>query len=108
MTSTDNPLTAETPQSVIPPFAKAQAVTSLDERIQKSSHHVSGLSTQEYFVNMGPQHPSTHGVLRLVLRLDGETVQDIMPVIGYVHRGIEKKSEAIGYRQQVHLTDRLD
>ncbi|OFZ13240.1 MAG: NADH dehydrogenase [Bdellovibrionales bacterium RBG_16_40_8] len=57
---------------------------------------------------MGPQHPSTHGVLRLVLKMDGETVREVIPVLGYVHRGIEKKSEFIGYRQQVHLTDRLD
>src|ERR1035438_6751284 len=84
------------------------AVSSLDQRIKQSSHHTSSLSTQEYFVNMGPQHPSTHGVLRLVLRMDGESVHDVIPVLGYVHRGLEKKGEYIGYRQQVHLTDRLD
>jgi NADH-quinone oxidoreductase subunit D/NADH-quinone oxidoreductase subunit C/D len=66
------------------------------------------MATQEYFVNMGPQHPSTHGVLRLILKLDGETVREVVPVLGYIHRGIEKKAETIGYRQQVHLTDRLD
>lgn len=82
-------------------------VSSLDKRIQRSSQG-EALSMQEYFVNMGPQHPSTHGVLRLVLRLDGETVREVIPVLGYIHRGIEKKSEYIGYRQQVHLTDRLD
>ncbi len=49
--------------------------------------------TQEYFVNMGPQHPSTHGVLRLVLKMDGENVKKVIPVLGYVHRGIEKMSE---------------
>ena len=49
-----------------------------------------GFTTQEMLLNLGPQHPSTHGVLRLVLRLEGETVVDCTPVIGYLHRGIEK------------------
>src|ERR1700682_2218421 len=49
-----------------------------------------GLKSQEMLLNMGPQHPSTHGVLRLVLTLEGETVTDCTPVIGYLHRGIEK------------------
>lgn len=68
----------------------------------------SPLGTQEYFVNMGPQHPSTHGVLRLVLKLDGETVRQVIPVLGYIHRGIEKICEHSNYRQLVHLTDRMD
>src|SRR5216684_4437831 len=49
-----------------------------------------GIKTQEMLLNMGPQHPSTHGVLRLVLVLEGETVIECTPVIGYLHRGIEK------------------
>src|SRR5438094_783858 len=49
-----------------------------------------GIRTQEMLLNMGPQHPSTHGVLRLLLTLEGETVVDCTPVIGYLHRGIEK------------------
>ncbi len=49
-----------------------------------------GIKSQEMLLNMGPQHPSTHGVLRLVLTLEGETVIDCTPVIGYLHRGIEK------------------
>src|SRR5207249_6397731 len=49
--------------------------------------------TEEMDINMGPQHPSTHGVLRLVLRLEGEQVADIRPIIGYLHRGVEKLSE---------------
>ena len=64
--------------------------------------------SQEYFVNMGPQHPSTHGVLRLVLTIDGETVKHIEPHIGYIHRSIEKMCEKDSYRQIVHLTDRMD
>ncbi len=49
-----------------------------------------GIRTEEMILNMGPQHPSTHGVLRMVLTLEGETVEDCTPVIGYLHRGIEK------------------
>ncbi|MBI5384378.1 MAG: NADH-quinone oxidoreductase subunit D [Verrucomicrobia bacterium] len=62
----------------------------------------------EYFVNMGPQHPSTHGVLRLVTRLAGETVLGMSPHLGYVHRGIEKMGEAQTAVQFTHLTSRLD
>src|SRR5947209_9379853 len=51
---------------------------------------VSGIRSEEMILNMGPQHPSTHGVLRLVLTLEGETVVNCTPVIGYLHRGIEK------------------
>ena len=63
---------------------------------------------EDYFVNMGPQHPSTHGVLRLVLKLEGETVLGLTPIIGYVHRGVEKMGEAMSVLQFTHLTDRLD
>src|SRR3954452_15286305 len=59
-------------------------------------------------VNMGPQHPSTHGVLRLELKLDGEVVVHCRPVIGYLHTGIEKTFEAKTYVQGVVLTDRMD
>jgi len=68
----------------------------------------SGRSSEEYFLNMGPQHPSTHGVLRLVLRLDGESVLEVVPHLGYVHRGLEKVAEGQTYIQNIHLTDRLD
>ena len=59
-------------------------------------------------LNMGPQHPSTHGVLRLLLEIDGENVVRIMPDIGYLHTGIEKTCEAKFYQQVVPLTDRID
>jgi len=59
-------------------------------------------------LNMGPQHPSTHGVLRLVLEIDGETVVRMMPEVGYLHTGIEKTCEAKFYQQVVPLTDRID
>ncbi|HET9407045.1 MAG TPA: NADH dehydrogenase (quinone) subunit D [Candidatus Sulfotelmatobacter sp.] len=59
-------------------------------------------------LNMGPQHPSTHGVLRVILEIDGENVIRIMPDIGYLHTGIEKTCEAKFYQQVVPLTDRID
>jgi len=59
-------------------------------------------------LNMGPQHPSTHGVLRVLLEIDGETIVRLMPDIGYLHTGIEKTCEAKFYQQVVPLTDRID
>lgn len=65
-------------------------------------------TTRQMTLNMGPQHPSTHGVLRIVLDLDGETILDARPDIGYLHTGIEKQAEALTYQQVVTLTDRMD
>jgi NADH-quinone oxidoreductase subunit D/NADH-quinone oxidoreductase subunit C/D len=62
----------------------------------------------EYIINMGPQHPSTHGVLRLELVLKGELVERVVPHVGYIHRGIEKMCERLTYPQIIHLTDRMD
>ncbi len=59
-------------------------------------------------INMGPQHPSTHGVLRVVLDLDGETVVDARPEIGYLHTGIEKTIEDKRYEAAITCTDRMD
>src|SRR5205807_8369935 len=59
-------------------------------------------------LNMGPQHPSTHGVLRLLLELDGETIMRCQPDIGFLHTGIEKEFEVKTYQQAVTLTDRVD
>lgn len=64
--------------------------------------------TDEMLVNMGPQHPSTHGVLRLVLRTDGEVVLEVTPQIGYLHRCAEKIGENLTPRQWIGYTDRLD
>ncbi len=64
--------------------------------------------TEVLTVNMGPQHPSTHGVLRLVLELDGETVLSIMPTIGYLHTGIEKTAEQKKWQQVIPLVERMD
>jgi NADH-quinone oxidoreductase subunit D/NADH-quinone oxidoreductase subunit C/D len=65
-------------------------------------------TVEDYFINMGPQHPSTHGVLRLKVNLHGEIVKDLQPYCGYIHRGIEKMCERNTYPQIIHLTDRLD
>lgn len=63
---------------------------------------------EEYVIDMGPQHPSTHGVLRLVVSLKGEIVKNVEPHVGYIHRGIEKMCESLTYPQIIHLTDRMD
>ncbi|MDX1602141.1 MAG: NADH-quinone oxidoreductase subunit D [Salinimicrobium sediminis] len=68
----------------------------------------SNFKSEEYFINMGPQHPATHGVLRLLLTIDGEIIKKVEPDLGYIHRSIEKMSESNSYQQIVHLTDRLD
>lgn len=65
-------------------------------------------NTEEYYLNMGPQHPSTHGVLRLVIKLDGETIKEVVPHLGYIHRSIEKMGESQSCLQYIHLTDRMD
>lgn len=83
-------------------------VRTIDELIAPPIMAQSTLSTQEYFINMGPQHPIAHGSLRLVLLLDGETVKKVIPVPGFVHRGLEKMCEHLNYRQIIHLTDRMD
>ncbi len=59
-------------------------------------------------LNMGPQHPATHGVLRVVLRLDGETIVKCVPELGYLHRGYEKLAETVTYHEFIPHTDRLD
>ncbi len=69
---------------------------------------VAELKTKELTINMGPQHPATHGVLRLVLDLDGETVVRCRPYVGYLHRGVEKLAENRTYLSALPLTDRLD
>jgi NADH-quinone oxidoreductase subunit C/D len=67
-----------------------------------------GEGTRYMTLNMGPQHPATHGVLRLVLKLDGEIIVDAVPYVGHLHRGVEKLAESMTYVQALTLTDRLD
>ena len=63
---------------------------------------------EDFVVNIGPQHPATHGVLRFRTAVDGETIKKIDLYLGYIHRGIEKLCEGLGYMQTLHFTDRLD
>jgi NADH-quinone oxidoreductase subunit D len=69
---------------------------------------VAELRSETMTVNMGPQHPSTHGVLRLVLELDGEVIQNVTPTIGYLHTGIEKTAEQKKWQQVIPLVERMD
>jgi NADH-quinone oxidoreductase subunit D len=69
---------------------------------------VAGLATQDMVLNIGPQHPATHGVLRLRLTLDGERIVDCQPIVGYMHRGAEKLFEVRDYRQIIVLSNRHD
>jgi NADH dehydrogenase I D subunit len=67
-----------------------------------------GYGTKDLVISMGPQHPATHGVLRLILELDGETVVKLTPHVGFLHRGTEKLHETLTYLQGIPLSDRLD
>src|SRR5512134_3997161 len=67
-----------------------------------------GLETEEMTLNMGPQHPSTHGVLRFVVKADGEVMRQAIPDVGYLHRSIEKISEKVGWHGFMPYTDRVD
>ena len=80
--------------------------TKLDKSAKISTD--SGFTTEEFRVNMGPQHPSTHGVCRLLLTMDGEVIKGCEPHIGYLHRAIEKISENRTYAQIIPYTDRFD
>ncbi len=74
----------------------------------RPGHFDGGLPTQDMILNIGPQHPSTHGVLRLRLVLDGEVIKSAEPIVGYMHRGAEKLFEVRDYRQILVLTNRHD
>ncbi|WP_019121091.1 NADH-quinone oxidoreductase subunit D [Brevibacillus massiliensis] len=73
-----------------------------------STSPATDIRTEEMLLNVGPQHPSTHGVFRLVVKLDGETITEADPVIGYLHRGTEKLAENLTYTQIIPYTDRMD
>jgi NADH-quinone oxidoreductase subunit C/D len=89
------------PEGWTPP---GEALAAVDARDLPGS----GLRTQKIVVNIGPQHPSTHGVFRMVVTLDGETVADVEPVLGYLHRNHEKIGERNGWLMNMPYTDRLD
>lgn len=66
------------------------------------------IRTEELLLNVGPQHPSTHGVFRLIVKIDGEVIKEAIPVMGYLHRGTEKLAENLSYTQIIPYTDRMD
>ena len=88
-------VTGEIPEEQKKPFLAQNGATGSRRR-------------EELLLNMGPQHPSTHGVLRIVLELDGERIVKATPDLGYLHRGVEKLSEGLAYMQVIPHTDRLD
>lgn len=77
-------------------------------RSEPNKLRAEGLRSEEMIINLGPQHPSTHGVLRLEVLLDGEIVKDVVPHIGYLHRCFEKHAENLPYNQVIPFVDRLD
>jgi len=77
----------------------------MDQLIERK---LEDLREEEFLINMGPQHPSTHGVLRLMLKMDGEFIRDLTPYVGYLHRSIEKIAENRTYNQFTPYTDRID
>ncbi len=92
-----------------PAAAPDLLIPGVEDVVAEAARHSKDPSKDQTMVlNMGPQHPSTHGVLRLVLEIDGETVVSLAPDIGYLHTGIEKTCEAKFYQQVVPLTDRID
>jgi NADH-quinone oxidoreductase subunit D len=77
-------------------------------RSEPNKFHVEQLRSEEMIINLGPQHPSTHGVLRLEVLMDGEVVKEVVPHIGYLHRCFEKHAENLPYNQVIPFVDRLD
>jgi NADH-quinone oxidoreductase subunit D len=92
------------------PIAAPDMITPGIEDVVENArlHGNEGTGDHTMVLNMGPQHPSTHGVLRLVLEIDGEAIVALAPDIGYLHTGIEKTCEAKFYQQVIPLTDRID
>ena len=82
--------------------------TKYNQAYQQYLEKIEQIGATEMVINMGPQHPSTHGVLRLELITDGEVVQDIIPHLGYLHRCFDKHAESMNYSKSIPFTDRLD
>lgn len=83
-------------------------VESFLTKSEPLKYRESDLKTEEMIINLGPQHPSTHGVLRLEVVTDGEIVVDVIPHMGYLHRCFEKHAESLAYNQTIPYTDRMD
>ncbi|GHV66341.1 NADH-quinone oxidoreductase subunit C/D [Bacteroidia bacterium] len=97
-----NPLSAESK----PIIDIAPCIVETPDGLKEEERHI--FEDEDYIINIGPQHPSTHGVMHFRVALDGEMVKKIDVHSGYIHRGIEKISEKMSYPQILHLTDRLD
>ncbi len=87
-------------------MSEIEAASPLE--LENSSGSADATKPRRMTLNMGPQHPSTHGVLRMLLELDGETILKAQPDIGFLHTGIEKQFEAMNWQQVTTLTDRID
>ena len=87
---------------------KTKAENLIDPLGKNPDTVVEKIDTEEFIVNMGPQHPSTHGVCRLLLKMDGEVIVDVVPYVGYLHRSMEKIAENRTYLQYIPFTDRID
>ena len=96
-----------TPEGWVPE-GDAALYAGLGQVMAKGNGGGASLGTDEIIVNLGPQHPSTHGVFRVVVRLDGETIVDLKPVMGYLHRNHEKIGERNTFLMNMPFTDRLD
>ncbi|MGB5844042.1 MAG: NADH-quinone oxidoreductase subunit D [Anaerolineales bacterium] len=98
------------PEGFDPSEWTAEGESVVYQNVGRLDHPVSetAISTDQIIVNLGPQHPSTHGVFRMVVRLEGETVVDLEPVMGYLHRNHEKIGERNTYLMNIPFTDRLD
>ena len=86
----------------------SQSETKLYEMLKQIQEEGSGIKTDRIIVNLGPQHPSTHGVFRMVAVVEGETIVELKPVVGYLHRNHEKIGERNTFLQNIPFTDRLD
>ncbi|MBI5411478.1 MAG: NADH dehydrogenase (quinone) subunit D [Nitrospirae bacterium] len=86
----------------------AEEISAEQKKVFVAESGPSSRRTEELLLNMGPQHPATHGVLRVVLELDGERIVKATPDMGYLHRGVEKLAEGLAYMQIIPHTDRLD
>ena len=80
----------------------------MNAALEKYNQKIAAASVEDMVLNMGPQHPSTHGVLRLELITDGEIVKEVIPHMGYLHRCFEKHAESLTYQQTIPFTDRMD
>jgi len=102
---------SESNPNLNPPVSKESSFSFDPDKLLKSEPAVfdpAGLRVEEMVINLGPQHPSTHGVLRLEVLMDGEVVRQVVPHIGYLHRCFEKHAENLPYNQIIPFVDRLD